>query len=323
MKIPFKCLILAFCFSASSPVYAASWPEKPIRLVVPFPAGGASDSLARTIGNQLTNLLGQTVVVENKTGAGGVIGTESVARAKPDGYTILLGTIATHAINPSLRKNLSYDAAKDFDPIILLGSVPNAVLSANNAPFKSIQELVERAKAAPGTIAYASAGAGTSQHLSGELFQLATGTKLNHVPYRGGPNAIQDVMGGQIPMSFETVLLAAPQVNSGKLNVLAVTSGERSQLLPDVPTLKELGIKDFDVSSWQGIWVPVGTPTAIISKLNTAIADALNTPDGKKKMLELGMSYEPNTPAEFGTFVTSEQQKWAKVISTANIQMEP
>jgi len=298
------------------------WPSRSIRLVVPFPAGGASDTLARSIGERLTSVFGQTVVVENKTGAGGVIGADSVAKATPDGYTLLLATIATHAINPALRPDMPYDAAKDFEPVILLGSVPNVILAGPSATFKSLDDLVRQAKASPGAVAYASAGTGTSQHLSGELFQLATGVHLNHIPYRGGPNAIQDVMGGMVPMSFETVLLAAPQEKAGRVRAIAVTSARRSNLLPEVPTLQELGVKDFDVSSWQGIWAPRGTPPEIVARLNAEIGRILGSDAMKAKMGELGMTYEPNTPEEFAAYQQAEQQKWARVIKDGNVKLD-
>ncbi|MFN6994344.1 MAG: tripartite tricarboxylate transporter substrate binding protein [Aquincola tertiaricarbonis] len=298
------------------------WPAKPIRIVVPFAAGGTSDVLARTLGAQLQTSLKQTVLIENKAGAGGVIGADSVAKAAPDGYTLLLGTIATHAINPALLPKMPYNAAKDFAPVMLLGSISNVLLVGPDQPFKTVAELVAAAKARPGSLQFASAGQGTSQHLSGETFKLLAGVNLTHVPYKGSAPAIQDVMGGQIPMSFETALVALPQIKAGKVRALAVTSAKRSAVLPDVPTMQEAGIATFDVASWQALYAPAGTPPAIVSKLNAELARIVAQPETKARIDGLGLEYTPNTPEQFGAFQRGEQAKWARIVKDGNVKVE-
>lgn len=314
--------VLAVATAFAAPVHAADdWPSaKAITLVVPFAAGGTSDILGRLIAQELGTTLKQTVVVENKGGAGGVLGADAVARAKPDGYTLLLGTIATHAINPSLLPSINYNAAKDFSPVILLGSISNVLLVGANQPYKSVQDVVAAAKANPDTIAFGSAGQGTSQHLSGEVFKQLTGAHLTHVPYRGSAPAISDLIGGQIPSSFETALVALPYVQSGKVRALAVTSAKRTAVLPDVPTMQEAGVPGFDVSSWQAIYAPANTPPAVVEKLNKTIAEIVAKPEVAAKMQGLGLAYTPNTPAEFTAFQSAEQAKWAKIIADGKLK---
>jgi len=315
---------LALTTLATAGAHAADdWPKaKPITLVVPFAAGGTSDILGRMIAQELGAGLSQTVLVENKGGAGGVLGADAVARAKPDGYTLLLGTIATHAINPSLLPGINYNAAKDFAPVILLGSISNVLLVGANQPYKTVQDVVAAGKANPDTIAFGSAGQGTSQHLSGEVFKQLTGAHLTHVPYRGSAPAIQDLIGGQIPSSFETALVALPYVQSGKVRALAVTSAKRTDVMPDVPTMQEAGVAGFDVSSWQAIYVPANTPPAVVDRLNKAIAAIIAKPDVNAKMKGLGLAYTPNTPAEFTAFQTGEQAKWAKIIADGKLRVQ-
>lgn len=301
---------------------AAEWPQqKPITLVVPFAAGGTSDVLGRAVGQALSKELGQTVLIENRGGAGGVLGADNVAKAKPDGYTLLLGTIATHAINPSLLPGIAYDAKADFAPVMRLGNISNVLLVNGSQPYQNVQELIAAAKSKPGEIAFGSAGQGTSQHLSGEVFKLLTGAELTHVPYRGSAPAVQDLLGNQIPTSFETVLVAAPQLPGGKIRALAVTSAERSPILPDVPTMQEAGVEGFDVSSWQAIYAPAGTPEPIVTRLNETLAKIFATPDMQKRVAELGMQYTPNTPAEFAEFQAAEQAKWTKIIKDGNVSV--
>jgi tripartite-type tricarboxylate transporter receptor subunit TctC len=299
-----------------------AWPAKPIKLVVPFAAGGTSDVLARTVGAQLQAALKQTVIVDNKGGAGGVIGADSVAKSPADGYTLLLGTIATHAINPALLPKMPYNAAKDFAPVMRLGSISNVLLVGPNEPFKNVKELIAAAKAKPGSLQFASAGQGTSQHMSGETFKLLAGVDITHIPYKGSAPAIQDVMAGVVPMSFETALVAAPQIKGGKVRVLAVTSARRTAILPDVPTLQEAGVPGFDVASWQAIYAPAGTPPAIVAKLNAELAKIVTQPDTKAKMDALGLEYSPNTPQQFADFQRAEQAKWAKIVKDGNVKPE-
>ena len=301
--------------------FAQDWPGKqPIRIVVPFAAGGTSDILARTLGEKLQAALKQTVVIENKAGAGGVIGADSVAKSAPDGYTILLGTIASHAINPALQAKMPYDASKDFASVILLGSISNVLLVGAAQPYKTVADIVAAAKKEP--LPFASAGQGSSQHMSGEMFKLLAGAPLTHVPYKGSAPAVQDVIGGQIPMSFETATVALPHVQSGKVRALAVTSAKRSKVLPDVPTLQEAGIAGFDVASWQAIYAPAGTPAAVVKRLNTEIETILASAEVKAKMDGLGLDHTPNTPEQFTTFGRSELAKWQKVVKDGNVKPE-
>ena len=303
--------VLAFGSMAMAAQAADNWPSQPVKLVVPFAPGGTSDVLAREIAARLQVALKQTIVVDNKAGAGGVLGADSVAKAAPDGYTVLLGTIATHAINPSLLPKVPYKADKDFAPVILLGKISNVLLIGPGSQAKTVKDIVAAAKARPGDLTFASAGQGTSQHLSGEMFRLLTGAQLTHVPYKGSAPAIQDVMGGQVPMSFETVTVALPQIKAGKVKALAVTSARRSAQLPDVPTLAESGVPGFDVSSWQALYLPAGTPAAIVNRLNAEV---------KARMEALGLEYTPNSPAQFAEFQKAEQAKWAKVIKDGNVK---
>ncbi|HEX6704490.1 MAG TPA: tripartite tricarboxylate transporter substrate binding protein [Albitalea sp.] len=313
-------LLLTLATAATTAAAQDTWPSKPIRIVVPFAAGGTSDIIARTLGDKLQTALKQTVIVDNKAGAGGVIGADSVAKAPGDGHTILLGTIATHAINPALQPKMPYNAAKDFAPVILLGSISNVLLVGSEQPAKNVKDLIAAMKAKPGSFAFASAGQGTSQHLSGETFKLLAGVDITHVPYKGSAPAIQDVIGGQVPMSFETITVAMPHIQGGKVRALAVTSAKRSRALPDVPTLAEAGVPGFDVASWQAIYVPAGTPPAVVQRLNAEIEKIIAMPDVKAKMEGLGLEHQPNTPEQFAAFGRSELAKWAKVVKDGNVQ---
>lgn len=317
-------LLLAALAVCHAPLAHAqdAWPVKPIRLVVPFAAGGTSDILARTIGDKLQGVLKQTVVIDNKAGAGGVIGADVVAKSPPDGYTLLLGTIASHAINPALQPKMPYNAATDFAPVILLGSISNVLLVGAEQPFKNVKDLIAAAKAKPGSITFASAGQGSSQHMSGEMFKLLAGAELTHVPYKGSAPAIQDVIGGQVPMSFETVTVAAPHIQSGRVRALAVTSAARSPALPTVPTLQEAGVAGFDVASWQALYAPAGTPPAVVQRLNAEVEKILAQPEIKAKLDSLGLVHSPNTPAQFVTFGNAEMAKWVKVVKDGKVKAE-
>ena len=317
-------LCAAALAATAPPVFAQAdaWPTKPIRIVVPFAAGGTSDILARTLGEKLQTALKQTVIIDNKAGAGGVIGADSVAKSAPDGTTFLLGTIASHAINPALQPKMPNNAAKDFAPIILLGSISNVLLVGNDQPWKNVKDLIAAAKAKPGSITFASAGQGSSQHMSGETFKLLAGAELTHVPYKGSAPAIQDVIGGQIPMSFETATVALPHIQSGKVRALAVTSAKRSRVLPDVPTLQEAGVPGFDVASWQALYAPAGTAPAIVQRMNAEVEKIIAIPEVKAKMEGLGLEHQPNTPAQFTDFGNAELAKWAKIVKDGNVKPE-
>jgi len=313
----------AAVFALVAPAAAQdAWPSKPIKIVVPFAAGGTSDILARHIGAQLQTALKQTVIVDNKAGAGGVIGADSVAKSPADGYTLLLGTIATHAINPALSPKIPYNASKDFAPVILLGSISNVLLVAPGETAKTAKELVGKMKAKPGAYAFASAGQGTSQHMSGEMLKVLAGVDILHVPYKGSGPAIQDVIAGQVPMSFETITVALPHIQGGKVRALAVTSAKRAAALPDVPTLQEAGVAGFDVASWQGLFAPANTPKAIVDRLNTELEKIIAQPDTQAKMAGLGLDHTPNTPKQFADFEAAEQAKWVKVAKQGNVKLD-
>lgn len=299
-----------------------AWPNKPIKLVVPFAAGGTSDILGRLLSDKLRLVLGQNVIVDNRAGAGGVIGADVVAKSAPDGYTLLLGTIASHAINPALRTKTPYDPLKDFAPVILLGSIPNVLLVGTDQPYKSVKDLIAAAKAKPDTIGFATSGQGSSQHMSGELFKLLAGADLAHVPYKGSAPAIQDVIGHQVPTSFETVTVALPHIQGGKVRALAVTSAQRSSALPNVPTMQEAGVPGFDVSSWQALYAPAGTPAAIVQRLNQEVEKILAQPELKPRLEALAMIHQPNTPAQFADFNRQELAKWGRVAREGKVSLE-
>lgn len=322
MKIDRRHLLaLLAAVAVPFPVQAQdTWPSKPVRIVVPFAAGGTSDILARALAEKLQASLKQTVLVENKAGAGGVIGADSVAKSAPDGYTFLLGTIASHAINPALQPKMPYDAGKDFAPVILLGSISNVLLVGANQPYKNVQDVIAAAKAQPGGLPFASAGQGSSQHMSGETFRLLAKAELTHVPYKGSAPAVQDVIGGQIPMSFETVTVALPHVQSGRVRALAVTSARRSPVMPNVPTLQEAGVPGFDVASWQALYAPAGTPPAIVQRMNAEVEKIIAMPDMKARMEGLGLEHAPNTPEQFAEFGRNEIAKWTRIVKEGNVK---
>ena len=300
----------------------AAWPTKPITVVVPFATGGNTDTLARLIGQKLSTALGQPVVVENKPGAGGNIGSTFVAQAKPDGHTILGGTISSHAINPSLYPKMPYDAVKSFEPVVLIGASPLVLTVAANTPHQSIQDVIAAARAKPGDIAFASAGNGTSQHLAGELLNSTAGIKLMHVPYKGSGPAVTDVVAGHVPVMFDTVLVVGSHVKAGKLRALAVASPKRSASLPDVPTVAEGGVSGFEVASWQAIFAPAGTPKDIVRRLNTEIAQIMKMPDIQARMAELGFEPAGGPPEELAELQRNDLVKWAKVVREAGIKPE-
>jgi len=295
-------------------VAAQPWPSKPIKWVVPFAPGGTTDILARTIGEKLSVTLGQPIIVENKPGAGGGVGAEQVAKSPPDGYTIMGGTISTHAINASLYKSLPYDPVRDFAPITLIVRVPNMLVVNPDVPAKDVRELIALLKANPGKYSFASSGNGTSQHLSGELFKVMTGVEMQHVPYRGSPPALADVVGGQVTMTFDNITTAWPLVKGGKLRALAVTTAKRSPIAPDVPTLAEAGLAGYEIGSWQGVFAPAGVPAEIVKRFNAEIVRIVNAPDVRQKLLDMGAEPAPNTPEEFAAMVKAEVTKWGDVV---------
>jgi tripartite-type tricarboxylate transporter receptor subunit TctC len=299
-------------------VHAQPYPSHPVTLVVPYPAGGSADILARSVGQKLGERLAQTVVVENKAGAGTAIGAKAVAGAPPDGYTLLLGTVSSQAINPAMNK-VGYDPLKDFTAVAPLASIP-FVLVANHAfPANNIGELIGLAKSSPGMISYASAGIGTSNHLAGELLASAAQINLLHIPYKGSAPALNDVMAGHVPLMFDLLATAAPAVQSGKLKALAVAGKDRTPLLPGVPTASESGLKDFDVSAWFGVFAPAGTPAAVVDRLNADITAVLQTPEMQKRLRDLGAAAETATPEAYARYVRGEAAKWAGVVKKAGL----
>ena len=309
----------ATSFSAAA---QAQWPTKAITYVVPFAVGGNTDTLARIIGQKLSPAIGQPVVVENKPGAGGNIGSDFVAKAKPDGYTILGGTISSHAINPSVYASMPYDAVKSFEPVLLIGSSPLVLCVGADTPYKTLQDLIAAAKAKPGTIAFASPGNGTSPHLAGELLKTTAHIDLTHVPYKGSGPALADVLGGSVPMMFDTMLVVGAQVKAGKLRPIAVASSKRLASLPNVPTMSEAGLPGFEVVSWQAIFAPAGTPKPIVQRLNAEIAKVINMPDVKAKLDELAVEPAAGPPEQLAEFQKAEIAKWSKVAKAANVKVE-
>jgi tripartite-type tricarboxylate transporter receptor subunit TctC len=301
---------------------AQAWPSKPIKWVVPFAPGGTTDILARTVGDKLAISLGVPVVIENKPGAGGGIGAEFTAKSAPDGYTIMGGTISTHAINASLYSKLPYDPVKDFEPITLIARVPNMLVVNPSIPAKDVKELIALLKANPGKYTFASSGNGTSQHLSGELFKAMAGVEMQHIPYKGSPPALQDVVGGQVTMTFDNITTAWPLAKAGKLRALAVTTAKRSAVAPDVPTLAEAGLPGFEVGSWQGVFAPAGTPPEIVKRLNVEIVKILNMPDVKEKLIGLGAEPVGNSSEEFSAMVKAEVVKWADVVRKSGAKVD-
>lgn len=312
---------LALCTFAGL-ASAQAWPSKPIKYIVPFAPGGTTDILARTIADKLSVALGQPVVVENKPGAGGGVGAEFTARQPADGYTIMGGTISTHAINASLYKNLGYDPIRDFAPITLIARVPNMLVVNPSLPAKDVKELIALLKANPGKYSFASSGNGTSQHLSGELFKTMTGVDMQHIPYKGSPPALADVVGGNVAMTFDNITTAWPLAKGGKLRALAVTTAQRSSIAPDVPTLAEAGLAGYEVGSWQGVFAPAGTPPEIVRRLNAEIVKIINLPEVREKLVALGAEPAPSSPEAFGAMVKSEVAKWAEVVKKSGAKVD-
>jgi len=302
--------------------FAQSYPSRPIRLVVPFPAGGTTDILAREAAQKLTEVLGQAVVVDNRPGAAGNIGSDLVAKSAPDGYTLLMGTVGTHAINPSLYSKMPYDHVKDFAPVVLVAGVPNVLVVNPTLPVNSVADLIKLAKDKPGQINFASSGSGTSIHLSGELFKTMAGVDMTHVPYKGSSPALTDLIGGQVQIMFDNLPSALPQIKGGRLRAIAVTSLKRAPVLPDIPTINESGLPGFEASSWFGVLAPAGTPAAIVARINTEVNKWLQSADAREKLLGQGAEAAGGSPEQFGNFIRAESEKWAKVVKFSGVKPE-
>ena len=322
MKCTTRIAVLALALGAAAGAGAQTYPSQPIRMIVPFTAGGTTDILARTIGQKLAEAWRQPVIVENKPGAGGNIGADAVAKAKPDGYTILMGTIGTQSINASLYAKMPYDAAKDFAPVTLVAMVPNVLVVNPGVPAKSVADLIALAKAKPGQLNFASSSTGGSPHLSGEMFKQMTGADIVHVPYKGSAPAITDLLGGQVSLMFDNLPSALPQVKAGKLRALGVTSARRSQAAPEIPTIAESGVPGYEVDSWFGILAPAGTPKEVVGKLNAEIARILKMPDVRQRLQEQGAEPVGGTPEQFADHIRKETVKWARVVKASGAKAD-
>ncbi|MCT9126558.1 tripartite tricarboxylate transporter substrate binding protein [Cupriavidus gilardii] len=315
-------VVLGLAVALATPAAHAAYPERPIRWIVPFPAAGAMDNIARTLGEEMSQTLGQSIVVENRPGAGGNIGAELVARSPADGYTMLIVANGM-AVNPALYRKLSYDPIKDFAPVSLLAVVPN-VLVANKAKTsaKTVPEVIASAKSQPGKYTYASAGNGTSIHLAGELFTSMAGVELLHVPYKGSGPAVTDLLGGQVDYMFDSITSAKPHIDAGKLTAIAVTTSKRSAALPNVPTVAEAGLPGYELSPWFAAFVPAGTPPAVVETLNRAMVEALRKPAVQKRLAAIGAEPIGSTPAELKQHLAKETDKWGKLIRTRGIRAD-
>ena len=297
--------------------HAQDYPTQPVKLVVPFPAGGGTDALARWFAKGLEAKLGQPFVVENRAGSGTTLGAGFVARAAPDGYTIMLGTSSTYAIAPNVYKKVPFDPVKDFAPIALVAEVPFVLVVNPSLPVKSVAELVALVRSKPGAMSYASAGIGTQHHVNAELLKTLTGIEMTHVPYRGGGPALQDVIAGHVPIYFGDVSTVMTIARAGKVRALALTISQRLEAFPEVPTMQEAGIADYNASAWQAFVAPAGTPAPIVARLNKALLEVVNSPDTRSRFHELGLRPLTSTPDELGAYMKSELVRWGKVVEAA------
>jgi len=306
----------------AGPAQAQAYPTRAVKMVVPFPPGGSLDIAGRLIAQKLTDAWGQPVVVENKPGAGGNIGADFVAKSPPDGYTILMGALSTHAVNPSLYKSMPYDAAKDFAPITLIAITPNVLVVNAASPVTSAKEFIAYAKANPGKLSFGSGSNGSAGHLAGELFKVETGTDAVHIPFKGGAPATQALLAGDTQFMFDNLANAMAQVKAGKLRALAVTTANRSPLAPDLPTMAEAGLPGFDISTWYGFFAPAGTPPAVVAKWSADVAKVLNAPDVRAKFVADGAEPTPNSPEQFAQFIAREQAKYARIVKASGAKVD-
>lgn len=324
--LPCVCVIRAFISVALAGVapslYAQAYPNKPIRFVVPYAPGGTSDILARIIGQRLSDHVGQQLIIDNRPGAGGNIGSDLVAKATPNGYTILMANVATHAINPSLYRKMPYDAVRDFSPITLVADVPTVLVVSPSMPAKSVQQLIGLAKSKPAALNFASAGTGTTQHLGGELFKSMAGIDMVHVPYKGGGPALIDLLAGQVALMFPNIPLVLPHIKSGKVRALAVASSKRSQVLPEVPTVAEAGLPGFEVATWFGVLGPARMPKGIVTRLHDEIVGVIGSPETTERFAGIGANVVTSSPDEFGAYIKTEITKWAKVIKASGARAD-
>jgi len=314
--------LMAGVFLLTAPAVAQDYPNRPITLIVPFPPGGSTTIVGRIVADKMSEVLGQSIVVDNRGGAGGTIGSRAVAKSAGDGYTILLGYTGTLAIGPSLYGNVGYDPRTDFEPIGRIGTAPNTLVVHPSMPVHSVPELIAYAKANPGKVNFGSAGAGTASHITGEYFARTAGITLVHIPYKGTGPALTDLLGGHIPMAVAPIPASHANVAAGKLRALAVTSTARSSLLPDVPTVAEAALPGFDASLYYGLAAPAGTPRPIIDKLNKALRDALASDEVKKQLSNDGTEITPGTPEDYADFIDKDEKKWAGLVKASGVEQE-
>jgi tripartite-type tricarboxylate transporter receptor subunit TctC len=321
LRIPvFAAALAAFAFAAPA-ARAQDWPQRQVTIVVPFSAGGTTDMFARILAQGLQQKFGTPFVVENRAGAGGNLGAAMVARAPKDGYTLLVGTVSTHAINPFIYKNLAHDTEKDFQPISLNARLPNMLVVNTKIPANTVAELIEHLKKNPGKLSYGSSGAGTSTHLAAELFQLKTGTKMVHVPYRSSADVMNALVGGHIDLAFDNITLAWPQVKAGTMRALAVTSTQPSATAPGVPPVAAT-LPGFDATSWHGAFAPAGAPRPVVEALATEVKRMFSSPEVQKSLFEVGAVPSPMTPGEFAEFIAAERGKWQEVVRAAGVEVQ-
>ena len=306
----------------ATPAFGQAYPAKPIHLIVPFPPGGPTDIVGRLVAQKISEGVGQPVVVENRAGAGGTVGSIAASKAAPDGYTLLYGSTSTLAIAPSLYRNLPYDPRKSFVPISLVSRGPILVAVNAQVPARTLKELIDLAKKQPGKLSYSSAGSGTPPHLAGELFKAVAGVDLLHVPYKGGAPAISDLVGGQVQAIFEGQVALAPHLQSGKVRALAITGAQRSPALPDVPTAAEAGLPQYDANFWSGLVAPAGTPPEAIQRLNSVLAKALASPEVRETLTRQGLEPAGNTSKEFASYIGAEMEKWAGVVKASGAKLD-
>jgi tripartite-type tricarboxylate transporter receptor subunit TctC len=326
IRSPFNlCLALCLALSlvlAASATRAQTYPDRPIRMIVPFAPGGATDVLARTLSQKFTETWGQQVVVENRTGAGGNIGADIVAKAAPDGYTLLMGAIGPNAVNAFIFPKMPYDTEKDFAPITQVARVPMLLVVHPSLPVKSVKELIAYAQGNPDKINFASGGIGASQHLAGELFKSMTGVKLVHVAYKGAQASVNDVLAGQAQITFGDMISFLPHAKAGKVRPIAVTTARRSPVVPDLPTISEAGVPGYEATAWYGLFAPAGTPAAVVNKLSAESVRILKTPEVAERVANLGAEPVASTPAEYADFLKAEMARWGKVVRSAGIKSE-
>ena len=319
-----RTLISAFALTTlalTAPAQAQEWPAKQVTIVVPFSAGGTTDMFARILAQGLQQKYGSAFIVENRPGAGGNIGAAAVARAAKDGYTLLVGTVSTHAINPFIYKNLQHDTEKDFQPVSLIARLPNMLVVNPKIPAKTVGELVDHLKKNEGKLSYGSSGAGTSTHLASELFQIKTGTKMVHVPYRSSGDVMNALMGGHIDLAFDNITLAWPQAKAGSIRAIAVTSTQPSATAPEVPPVAAT-LSGFDATSWHGVFAPAGTPRPVIDKLAAEVKRMFEAPETQKTLTEIGAVPSPMTPEQFVAFIAAERKKWQEVVQAAGVTVQ-